>query len=116
MALIAGTYSIIATTNTIGGVAVGTDKIGAVLRFRNTSDSVTVAASNGVWSNSPTDFVADGIYLTATGIFTISSTKNFELQIHQENNAAAVMQTDSSDAVAVTGLNRFADLTILKVA
>jgi hypothetical protein len=103
VALLAGTYRVSAISPHFNSNAVA-------LRLRNTSDNTTTISGPNNYSLS-----ASACYTQIDGTFTISATKNFELQYYQTGAAVATnglgVQVSSAGVV-----ENYAQITIIKVA
>jgi hypothetical protein len=103
IALTAGTYKVTAISPHFYSNAVS-------LRLRNTTDATTTIAGPNNYSLS-----ASACYTQIDGVFTITGTKNFELQYYQTGGAVAVnglgVQVSSAGVSEVYG-----QITITKVA
>jgi hypothetical protein len=102
IALVAGTYRVFAMSPHFNSNAVS-------LRLRNTTDSTTTISGPNNYSLS-----ASGCYTQLDGTFTITGTKNFELQYYQ--TGAAVATNGLGVQVSSAGISEiYGQITIEKI-
>jgi len=102
IALVAGTYRVSAISPHFNSNAVA-------LRLRNTTDSTTTISGPNNYSLS-----ASACYTLLDGTFTITGTKNFELQYYQ--TGAAVATNGLGVQISSAGISEnYAQITIVKI-